>query len=145
VILAVYDRASSELTYAKAGHAPPIVLGAAHDPDAEPAACPIGLGLGRDWPELRLRLSDNVAVCLYTDGLEDAQAEGARLGRDTVAQLLAAQAEPNATQLLDDVRALAFRVADDNAAVVLSLEPATELHGALPGPTPPGVAAASSR
>ena len=42
VIAGVYDAQTGELTYAKAGHAPPIVLGADYDPDAEEPAPPIG-------------------------------------------------------------------------------------------------------
>ena len=119
VIAAIYDEQRNELTYAKAGHAPPIVLGMAHDPDAEEPACPLGLGLGEAWPEFSLELANDVSVCLYTDGLEDARLEGVRLGREQVTRLLAAQASPDATQLIADIRAYADRMSDDTAAVVL--------------------------
>jgi serine phosphatase RsbU (regulator of sigma subunit) len=119
VIAGVYDEASVELTYAKAGHAPPIVLGTAHDANAEEAACPLGLGLGEHWPEFRIQLSDRVSVCLYTDGLEDARLAGSRLGRDQVLRLLAAQDLPDAAQLIDDVGGFADHLPDDLAAVVL--------------------------
>jgi serine phosphatase RsbU (regulator of sigma subunit) len=119
VIAAVYDVRTRELTYAKAGHAPPIVLGTAHDPDAEPSVCPIGLGLGDTWPEFRLQLSDGVSVCLVTDGLEDARLNGERLGRERVVALLAAQETPDATRLLGDLGELADQLGDDTAAVVL--------------------------
>jgi serine phosphatase RsbU (regulator of sigma subunit) len=119
VIAAVYDESTAELTYAKAGHAPPIVLGTAHDPEAEEPACPIGLGLGTSWPEFRLHLCEDVAVCLYTDGLEDARLDGTRIGRSRVVGLLAAQDPPDATQLLTDLGELADQMSDDTAAVVL--------------------------
>lgn len=124
VIAAVYDRGSEQLTYAKAGHPPPIVLGTAHDPGSESPACPLGLGLGEDWPEYRVELTESVSVCLFTDGLEDARVDGRRLGRDEVERLLAAQDLPDAEQLLGDLRALADSVADDTAAVVLRREAA---------------------
>jgi hypothetical protein len=120
VIAAVYDRRTGELTYAKAGHAPPIVLGAPYDDAAEQPACPIGLGLGEHWPEYRLGLSAGVTVGLVTDGLEDARSGGARLGRDEVVRLLAAQAQPDAAALLGAVRELADTLPDDTAAVVLT-------------------------
>jgi hypothetical protein len=120
VIAAVYDRPTASLTYAKAGHAPPIVLGAAHDPDAETPAPPLGLATGASWPEYRLRLADGVSVCLVTDGLEDARRGGCRLGRDSVVELAAAHERPDAARLLGDVGALADCLADDTAAVVLS-------------------------
>jgi sigma-B regulation protein RsbU (phosphoserine phosphatase) len=119
VIAAVYDESQDELTYAKAGHAPPIVLGMAHDPDAEEPACPLGLGLGDAWPEFSLVLADDASVCLYTDGLEDAKLQGVRLGREQVTRLLAAQGSPNAGQLIADIGAYADRMPDDTAAVVL--------------------------
>ena len=40
VIAAVYDRRTTRLTYAKAGHAPPIVVGTPHDSEAETPALP---------------------------------------------------------------------------------------------------------
>jgi serine phosphatase RsbU (regulator of sigma subunit) len=119
VIAAVFEQETSELTYAKAGHAPPIVLGTAHDADAEQPACPIGLGLGESWPEFVLQLGDDVSVCLYTDGLEDARLDGTRLGRDEVLRLLAAQDVPDAAQLIHDIGGLADHVSDDLTAVVL--------------------------
>ena len=119
VVAAIYDPSKAELIYAKAGHAPPIVLGAAHDPDAEQPACPLGLGLGDSWPEYRIRLDAGVAVCLYTDGLEDARAAGKRIGREEVVRLLSAHPEPDASRLLADIGDHADVVSDDTAAVVL--------------------------
>jgi stage II sporulation SpoE-like protein len=120
VIAAVYDRRTDRLTYAKAGHAPPIVIGAEHDPAAETPAPPLGTGLGTSWPEFELDFADGVSVALVTDGLEDAKRDGTRLGRDAVEQLLAAQDRPDAARLLDAVGELADGVADDTAAVVLT-------------------------
>lgn len=119
VIAAEYDARTAELRYAKAGHAPPIVLGTSHDADAESPACPLGLGLGDEWPEFSLRLTDGASVCLYTDGLEDARRNGTRLGRENVERLLAARETPDAAHLLGDLADVADRIADDTAAVVL--------------------------
>jgi serine phosphatase RsbU (regulator of sigma subunit) len=120
VIAAVYDRRTSRLTYAKAGHAPPIVVGTAHDTAAETPACPIGIGLGTEWPEYSVELGDGVSVCLVTDGFEEARRNGTRLGREEVERLVAAQERPNATCLLDDLGTLADQVSDDTAAVVVA-------------------------
>jgi Stage II sporulation protein E (SpoIIE) len=120
VIAGVYEPATGELTYAKAGHAPPIVLGAAHDPDAERPATPLGIGVGDEWPEYRVRLSAGESVCLFTDGLEDARLGDARVGRDQVARLLAAHDVPDAGRLLGDLEELANSMCDDTAAIVLS-------------------------
>jgi hypothetical protein len=120
VIAAVYDRRSTRLTYAKAGHAPPIVVGTPHDPHAETPACPIGIGLGSEWPEYSVDLADGVSVCLVTDGFEEARRAGTRLGRAEVERLVAAQARPDAACLLDDLGTLADQVSDDTAAVVVA-------------------------
>jgi serine phosphatase RsbU (regulator of sigma subunit) len=120
VIAGVYDSSSRELTYAKAGHAPPIVLGAAHDPNAEQPAPPIGLSLCDAWPAYRVRIGEGVSVCLFTDGLEDARVAGSRIGRDEITRLLAAQRIPEAGRLLSDLGDLADLMPDDAAAVVLS-------------------------
>jgi hypothetical protein len=118
VVAAVFDSASGVLTYAKAGHAPPIVLGADHDPAAERPACPLGLGLGEHWPEFELTMGDGVSVCLYTDGLEDARRGTTRLGRGRVEELVAGAAD--AEGLLAAIGADADVVTDDTAAVILS-------------------------
>jgi hypothetical protein len=120
VIAAVYDARTTRLTYAKAGHAPPIVIGAAHDPAAETPACPIGAGVGETWPEYHVELAEGVSVCLVTDGLEEAKRNGARLGRGEVERLVAAHDRPDAQRLLSEVDALADHVSDDTAAVVLA-------------------------
>ncbi len=120
VIAGVYDPGTGELTYAKAGHAPPIVLGAAHDPAAEEPVPPLGLGVGESWPEYRVTLGEGVSVCFFTDGLQDAMVGDARVGRAEVERMLAAPAVPDAARLLGDLEALADRMPDDTAAVVLS-------------------------
>ena len=120
VIAGVYDPATGELTYAKAGHAPPIVLGAEHHPESEQPATPLGLGLGESWPEFRVRVGEGVSVCLFTDGLEDARTSDGRVGRDAVQRLLAAQEEPEAGRLLCDLEGFASTLCDDTAAIVLS-------------------------
>ena len=76
--------------------------------------------MGESWPEYRVRLADGVSVCLFTDGLQDAEVGDARLGRAAVVRMLAAHDVPDAGRLLDDVAGAADRVGDDTAAVVLS-------------------------
>jgi serine phosphatase RsbU (regulator of sigma subunit) len=120
VIAGIYDPATGALTYAKAGHAPPIVLGTPHDPAAEDPVPPIGLGIWDEWPEYRLQLREGVSVCLFTDGLADARVGDERVGRDAVERLLAARPVPDAGLLIGDLEGLADTMGDDTAAVVLS-------------------------
>ncbi len=126
VIAAVYDLEGGRLTYAKAGHPPPIVLGTPYDPDDETPAPPIGLGVGEVWPEYHVDLVDGASVCLFTDGLEDARVDGTRIGRDHVERLLAAHDVPCAERLLADIGAVADSVGDDTAAIVLRRSPVAQ-------------------
>jgi hypothetical protein len=139
VIAGIYDHATSEFSYAKAGHAPPIVLGAPHDPDAEPAVPPLALCLGDHWPEFCIELGDGAAVCLYTDGLEDAKVDGKRIGRDEVKRLLTAQEHPDAPTLISDLEKLADQLPDDTAALILSRPETTRAAG-----DPRGIAVAKA-
>ncbi len=126
VIAAVYDLEGGRLTYAKAGHPPPIVLGTPYDPDDETPAPPIGLGVSEVWPEYHVDLADGASVCLFTDGLEDARVDGTRIGRDRVERLLAAHDVPCAERLLADIGAVADSLGDDTAAIVLRRSPVAQ-------------------
>jgi serine phosphatase RsbU (regulator of sigma subunit) len=120
VIICRYDHTTAELTWAKAGHEPPIIAG---QPEREEAAAtPLGLGLGDTWPQFSRSLAPGERVCLFTDGLTEARRQGDYLGRShlkaLVEQGLSAQA------LVERVQADADDCSDDLAAVVLSRAPA---------------------
>ena len=116
VIICCYAHATGKLTWAKAGHEPPIIAGEA-DCD-EQAATPLGLGLGDTWPQFTRSLAPGERVCLFTDGLVEARRRGEQLGRahlrSLVEQRLTAQA------LVDRIQTDADDCTDDLAAVVLS-------------------------
>jgi serine phosphatase RsbU (regulator of sigma subunit) len=116
VIICCYEHATGELTWAKAGHEPPIVAG--HADTHEEAATPLGFGLGDHWPEFSHFLAPGERVCLFTDGLTEARQQGQHLGRahlrTLVEQGLSAQA------LLDRVQSDSDECIDDLAAVVIS-------------------------
>jgi len=65
-------------------------------------------------------LGEGVSVCLFTDGLADAQVGDTRIGRAEVERMLAAHDVPDAGRLIGDLEGLADRMGDDTAAVVLS-------------------------
>lgn len=115
VIICCYEHATGELTWAKAGHEPPIVAG---EPDREEqAATPLGFGLGDSWPQFSRVLAPGDRVCLFTDGLIEARRHGEHLGRahlcSLVDQGLAAQG------LVDRIQADADECPDDLAAVMI--------------------------
>ena len=115
VIVCCYAHATGELTWAKAGHEPPIVAG---QPDVEEeAATPLGFGLGDVWPQFSRTLEPGERVCLFTDGLVEARRRGEHLGRahlrSLVEQGLSAQAVVERVELDSDL------CTDDLAVVVL--------------------------
>lgn len=123
VVVATYDPSSGELTYASAGHPPPIVSGPVeHEPVTVLSSPPIGTGLlptGRR--QTRIRLPAACAVCLYTDGLVEAQVDGALLGRDRLAEMLVGLETKTAAQsLIDAVHDESDDASDDMAACVFS-------------------------
>ena len=80
VIVCSYEHTTAQLTWAKAGHEPPIIAGQP-EPDEE-AATPLGFGLGDTWPQFSRFLAPGERVCLFTDGLvTKARRHGEQLGR----------------------------------------------------------------
>jgi serine phosphatase RsbU (regulator of sigma subunit) len=116
VVICCYEHASGELTWAKAGHEPPIVAG---EPDREEqAATPLGFGLGDCWPQFSRVLAAGERMCLFTDGLVEARRHGEQLGRAHLSELV--DQGLTAQGLLDRIQSDADECPDDLAAVVIS-------------------------
>ncbi len=58
-----------------------------------------------------MQLGEGVSVCLFTDGLADAQVGDTRIGRAEVERMLAAHDVPDAGRLIGDLEGLADRMA----------------------------------
>ncbi len=115
VIICCYEHATAELTWAKAGHEPPIIAG---EPDSdEEAATPLGLGLGDTWPQFSRSLAPGERVCLFTDGLIEARRRGEHLGRGHLRSLV--EQGLTAQGLVEQTQADADDCTDDLAAVVI--------------------------
>lgn len=120
VVICCYEHATGELTWAKAGHEPPIIAG---EPDRdEQAATPLGFGLGDSWPQFSRRLAPGERICLFTDGLVEARLRGEQLGRAHLAALV--DQGCSAQELLARIEADSDECVDDLAAVVISRAPA---------------------
>jgi hypothetical protein len=120
-VIAVHDPRSSSLTYACAGHPPPLVVGPER-PEAVLAASspPIGLDLRTGLRETTQPLRPGAVICLYTDGLAEARKATRILGRPRLGDFVE-QLGPTApaSELLDRVAAEARVVTDDMAAVLI--------------------------
>jgi len=121
VVVAVHDPASGTLTYATAGHPPPIMVG----PGAEEllsagASPPIGVGLRTGVRETTVTLPPDSLACLYTDGLVEAKTGDGMVGRARLTELVASLApDDEAGVLLERVVAEADETPDDMAVCIL--------------------------
>lgn len=116
VVICCYEHATGELTWAKAGHEPPMIAG---QPDRdEQAATPLGFGMGERWPQFSRTLAAGDRVCLFTDGLVEARRHGEHLGRAHLKSLVDQGLDAHA--LVEQIQADSDDCPDDLAAVVIS-------------------------
>ena len=131
VVAAVYDPASGLLTYACAGHPPPLVAGAAPGQVTAASSPPLGSGVGNGRRQTTIALPPGTAACFYTDGLADARVGEERLGPARLGdQLERLGVGAGAGGLLAGVVAATDEHPDDMAACVLA-----PLAGTLAGRT----------
>jgi stage II sporulation SpoE-like protein len=118
VIAAIYDHGAHTITYASAGHYPPLVLGADDDATAASSSPPIGAGLGARPSDVTVDLAPGATVCFFTDGLVEARRNGVPIGPDRAERILA-DAPDDAEALIAAVAAEADELNDDVAVCVL--------------------------
>jgi phosphoserine phosphatase RsbU/P len=132
VAVGVYDSASGIISYALAGHPPPLTVQPTPSPREPLTVCsspPIGWGIPTGRRQTRISLAGGAAACFFSDGLIEARSDGSLLGRERLREILAALGpHAQAEQLLEAVRARAPAIRDDMVACVLSPEP--EIAGA---------------
>jgi len=128
VVVAVHDASSGTLTYACAGHEPPIIAGpGAHDPVTFWSAPPLGGFMETGQRQTTISLTRDSRVCLFTDGLVEARVGDGLMGRKVLTTLFADVG--GAEQLLDRVAATAEHTRDDMAACVVT--PLVSASGSL--------------
>jgi serine phosphatase RsbU (regulator of sigma subunit) len=121
VVLAIYDARAGALTYACAGHEPPIVLGpGAHEPVTVYSSPPLGGFMATGHRQTTVPLPPGAAACFFTDGLVEARLGEKMMGRGRLTELVTELAPGEGAQLLlDRLAAAADRAPDDMAACLV--------------------------
>jgi hypothetical protein len=124
VIAAKYDPRERLLTYASAGHPPPIVIGESTiAPITVCSSPPLGAGVRTGSRQTVVSIPGQSRICFYTDGVTES-----RIGSDLYggARLTGALSDlgpgETASELLDHVAAATDSRPDDMAACLLSVE-----------------------
>lgn len=134
VLAATYHPRRRTLTYASAGHPPPIVISQPASPgDVRPiepvtaaSAPPIGAGMRTGTRQTVISVPGPAQLCFHTDGVTEARVGTDLFGDQRLADALAALGrEASAASLLDSVAEQTDARPDDMAACLLRVE-----HGA---------------
>jgi hypothetical protein len=139
VFAAVYHPRERTLTYATAGHPPPLVLGdapadapqqaSAIAPVTACSAPPLGAGMRTGTRETVVALHGPARVCAYTDGVTEARVGEELFGAERLSQALRSLPQgASAADLLDSVAARSSARPDDMAACLL------QVHGGAGAP-----------
>lgn len=131
IVVAIFDPGSGRLTYACAGHWPPLLLGlGSAEPVTVCSSPPIGAGVPTGRRQTTVALEPGARACFLTDGLGEALiAERRRLGRDgVIAELEAIGPDGDAEDLIARVVRRSTQQPDDMAACILTALPGGAEH-----------------
>jgi Stage II sporulation protein E (SpoIIE) len=123
-VVATYQPRARILTYACAGHPPPIVLGSRSiAPITACSAPPIGAGMRTGTRQTVVSVPGRSQVCFHTDGVTESRVAGELFGAERLARTLAELGPgASASALLDRVAEETDARPDDMAACLLGLE-----------------------
>lgn len=122
VVVGIHDSISGRLTYASAGHPPPISIGFdTPEPLIICCSAPICCGLPTGRRQTTISVPADGEVCFFSDGLPEARTADGLLGRERLVELVDELAAPHsAAALLQRVRAEVLATPDDMLACVIS-------------------------
>ena len=124
IVVAIFDAGTGRLTYACAGHAPPLLLADTTAPVTACSSPPLGAGAPTGRRQTTVAFAPGAVACFHTDGLDEAPLAYGRLGRDGVAEALTALgAQRDADQLIARVVRRSERQPDDMAACIVTALP----------------------
>jgi serine phosphatase RsbU (regulator of sigma subunit) len=69
----VLDATAGTMTYANAGHNPPLLFQGSQHEELDKTGIPLGLFVGRQWNQRTVSLDPGDALVVYTDGVSEAQ------------------------------------------------------------------------
>jgi stage II sporulation SpoE-like protein len=122
VVVAIYDSVAGRLTYASAGHPPPVSIGfATPEPPTVCCSAPVGCNLPTGRRQTTLSVPVGGRVCFFSDGLLEARTEDGLLGRERLSRIVEGLAPSDgAPALLELVRDDAAATPDDMVACIVS-------------------------
>ena len=124
IVVAIADPGTGRLTYACAGHPPPLLLGDTTAPVTACSSPPIGAGAPTGRRQTTIAFAPGAVACFHTDGLDEAPLTYGRLGRDGLAdELQAVGPQADAGELIARVVRRSVRQPDDMAACVVTALP----------------------
>jgi hypothetical protein len=125
VAVAVYDANAATLTYATAGHPPPLLLGqAAHEPLSSCASPALGWGEPTGRRQTTVPFSKGARACFFSDGVTEVRIhDGLLLGRERLNEEV--ELSGSATELLERVQKQAQIIRDDMAACIIEARSGT--------------------
>ena len=125
IVVAIFDPGTGRLTYACAGHAPPLLPDSDVTPVTVSSSPPIGAGVPTGRRQTTVGLAPGRLACFHTDGLGEVPVRsGERLGREGVARELEALGpRASAAELIDRIVSNSEGQPDDMAACILSAGP----------------------
>ncbi len=99
----VINLADGTLTYANAGHMPPVYLASASDEpqELEPGELPLGVIAGTSYTQRSMDFREGDRLLLYTDGVTDARDGRGFFGTDNLKQFMAENRHESPRQFLD--------------------------------------------